>query len=254
MAEERDFKCMRCGAILKFPYTKGVMEERRCPKCGSNSIRLIKDKDKAPNNETKYMIKEYPKKVILKGGEQVVLRPLVKNDKQKLIEFFSRIPLEDRMFLKEDVTDKNVIESWIKNLDYNRVIPIIAETEDKKIIGDATLHIRTFGWRRHVGEIRIVTDREFRRQHLGFLLAKEIFHQALSLKLEKVLAEMMENQHAAINVFKALGFVKEAVLKNHVMDLNGNKNNLIIMTQNVASLWEKISDIIEEGYRDMSGA
>jgi len=51
MAEERDFKCLRCGAILKFPYTKGVMEERQCLKCGSNSIRLIKDK--TPNKETK---------------------------------------------------------------------------------------------------------------------------------------------------------------------------------------------------------
>ena len=44
MAEERDFKCLRCGTMLKFMYTKGVMEERQCPKCGSNSIRLIKEK------------------------------------------------------------------------------------------------------------------------------------------------------------------------------------------------------------------
>ena len=199
------------------------------------------------------MLREYPKKVTLKSGNQVTLRPLIKEDKQKLIDFFSRIPLEDRMFLKEDVTDENVIESWIKNLDYNRVIPIIAETDDGRIIGDATLHMRVFGWTRHVGEIRIVTDREFRRQHLGFLLAREIFHLAMSLKLEKAVAEMMENQHAAIKVFNALGFSKEAVLENHVMDLNGNKHNLIIMSQNVASLWEKIRDIIEESYRDLSG-
>jgi len=200
------------------------------------------------------MLSEYPKKVTLRGGEQVTLRPLVKEDKKKLIDFFSRVPLEDRMFLKEDVTDKNVIESWIKNINYERIIPIIAETEDGRIIGDATLHRKLFGWSRHVGEIRIVTDRDFRRKHLGFLLAKEIFHLAMSLKLEKVDAEMMENQHAAIKVFKALGFVKEAVLKNHVIDLNGNKHNLIIMSQNVTSLWEKMGDVIEESYRDMSGA
>jgi len=200
------------------------------------------------------MLSEYPKKVTLRGGEQVTLRPLVKEDKKKLIDFFSRVPLEDRMFLKEDVTDKNVIESWIKNINYERIIPIIAETEDERIIGDATLHRKVFGWSRHVGEIRIVTDRDFRRKHLGFLLAKEIFHLAMSLKLEKVDAEMMEHQHAAIKVFKALGFVKEAVLKNHVIDLNGNKHNLIIMSQNVTSLWEKMGDLIEESYRDMSGA
>ena len=199
------------------------------------------------------MFRDYPKKVVLKNGKEVTLRPLIKEDKQKLIDLFSRIPLEDRMFLKEDVADVRVIESWIKNLDYTRVIPIIAEIDDKKIIGDATLHMRAFGWTRHVGEIRIVTEREFRRQHRGFLLTREIFQLAMSLKLEKVVAEMMENQYAPVSVFQALGFSKEAVLKDHVMDLNGDKHNLIIMSQNVTSLWEKITDIIEESYRDHSG-
>lgn len=42
--EEKDFKCLRCGTVSKFPYEKGVMMERQCPKCGSNSIRLVKEK------------------------------------------------------------------------------------------------------------------------------------------------------------------------------------------------------------------
>lgn len=44
-AEEKDFKCLRCGAEFKLPYTKGVMQERTCPKCGSNSVRLDKKKE-----------------------------------------------------------------------------------------------------------------------------------------------------------------------------------------------------------------
>ena len=40
--EEKDFKCLRCGAVNKYPYEKGVMIERQCPKCGSNSIRIVK--------------------------------------------------------------------------------------------------------------------------------------------------------------------------------------------------------------------
>lgn len=43
--EEKDFKCLRCGTIKKYPYEKGVMMERQCPKCGSNSIRIVKEKD-----------------------------------------------------------------------------------------------------------------------------------------------------------------------------------------------------------------
>lgn len=51
--EERDFKCLRCGAGFKLPYTKGVMQERTCPKCGSNSVRLDKKKEKEAATESK---------------------------------------------------------------------------------------------------------------------------------------------------------------------------------------------------------
>jgi len=44
--EEKDFKCLRCGAEFKLPYTKGVMQERTCPKCGSNSVRLDRKREK----------------------------------------------------------------------------------------------------------------------------------------------------------------------------------------------------------------
>ncbi len=45
MDEEADFKCLRCGTEFKLPYTKGVMQEHTCPKCSSNSIRLVKKKE-----------------------------------------------------------------------------------------------------------------------------------------------------------------------------------------------------------------
>ncbi len=44
MAEESNFKCLRCGHEFKAPYEKGVPEERACPNCGSNSVRHVGDK------------------------------------------------------------------------------------------------------------------------------------------------------------------------------------------------------------------
>jgi len=46
MAEEVKFKCLRCGCEYRGMYDRRDPEERKCPKCGSNSMRpLRKEKD-----------------------------------------------------------------------------------------------------------------------------------------------------------------------------------------------------------------
>jgi DNA-directed RNA polymerase subunit RPC12/RpoP len=42
MAETAYFKCLRCGFEFVGEYTPKVVEERSCPKCGSNSVRRLK--------------------------------------------------------------------------------------------------------------------------------------------------------------------------------------------------------------------
>jgi RimJ/RimL family protein N-acetyltransferase len=198
------------------------------------------------------MFEDYPKRATLRDGTVVTFRPMVREDEQKLYEFFQRLRPQDRLFLKDDVTDPKVIHSWAENLDYNRVIPILAELEDR-IIGDATLHRTRHGWATHVSEIRLVTDPQFRKQRLGRILAREIFFLALVLKLDKVVAQMMEDQEGAIRVFAAMGFELEATLKDHVRDLQGKRHNLIIMTQDVIGFWRRIEDRIADAMTDQSG-
>jgi len=199
------------------------------------------------------MFEDYPKTATVRNGTVIALRPMVREDEAKLLDFFRRLPPEDRLFLKDDVTDPKVIHTWAENLDYHRVIPILAEHEGR-IVGDATLHRARYGWSTHVGEIRLVTDPEFRRQRLGRILAREIFFLALVLKLNKVVAEMMEDQQGAVRVFTAMGFEQEAVLKNHVRDLEGKYHNLVIMSQDVIGFWRRIEDRIADAMADRSGA
>jgi DNA-directed RNA polymerase subunit RPC12/RpoP len=47
MAQEADFKCLRCGHQFKLPFDPtGPMVERACPKCLSNSVRRQKEEQK----------------------------------------------------------------------------------------------------------------------------------------------------------------------------------------------------------------
>lgn len=189
------------------------------------------------------MLENYPKAVILKDGEKITLRPMVKEDEEKLLAFFSRLPEKDRLFLRDNVTDPRVIKSWVDNLNYEHVLPILAEIDDR-IIGDATLHRRTTDEPQKIGEIRIVTDKDFRRRGLGKLLAREIYFLALRMHMNKLVAEIIEDQRQVIETFRKLGFRHEEMVKERAVDLHGAKHDLVVMTEDVDALWKTIEDQI----------
>jgi len=196
--------------------------------------------------------KQYPKQVRLRDGRTATLRPMNRGDEEQLLAFFAGLPLEDRQYLRDNVADPAVVATWVRRLDFERVIPILAEIDDR-IVADGTLHMAPHSWSRHVGEIRLVVDREFQHLGLGLALAKEIFFLAVQLKLEKIVAEVAADQAGALNVFESLGFRREALLKDHVIDLKGRKIDLVIMSNHVSSLWDKIHDHILESVKDFSG-
>ncbi len=186
-------------------------------------------------------VKGFPKQITLRDRSMVTLRPMVREDKDELLAFFRRLPPEDRQFLKDDVTRAEIIETWARELNYDRVLPILAELEGR-IVGDATLHRQAYGWMRHVGEIRVVTDPYLRRRGLATAMAREIFYLALQVGLDKMVAEMVGGQVAAIKVFGKLGFQQEARLANHVVDLQGRKHDLVIMTTDIPTLMLKMQE------------
>jgi hypothetical protein len=44
-----------------------------------------------------------------------------REDADRLWDFFCRIPAEDKMVFREDVSQKEVVERWAENLDYASV-------------------------------------------------------------------------------------------------------------------------------------
>ena len=84
-------------------------------------------------------MEQFIKELTLKDGTTMMMRPLSKNDGPALLAFFSALPIGDRIFLKEDVTNRGIIDRWVEELDYEKVLPLIAE-RDAAIYADATLH------------------------------------------------------------------------------------------------------------------
>jgi RimJ/RimL family protein N-acetyltransferase len=200
------------------------------------------------------MTHEYPKEVKVKDGSTVVLRPFEKNDTDALFAFFVKLPASDRLFLRDNVTDRAVVERWATELDYEKVFPLLA-WKGNEVLGDATLHKNLSGWMKHVGSIRIVIAAEYQRKGLGGILANELFLHALKSGLQKIVAEMMETQQGTKKVFEKLGFMQEALLRGHVRDQMGVRHDLLVLTKDLEEFWAEIENHEYFSYpaREMEG-
>lgn len=176
----------------------------------------------------------YQKECKLKDGTIVVLRPLVAGDREKLIAFFQSLPEEERLYLRHDVTDVKVIESWTENIDPNRAFPIVALVGER-IVGDVTLHRIPFGWKHHIGTVRIVVAPEYHDKGLGTLLINEIVDLAGEFGLEKLWAELPLNAPAVLAVFRKAGFSSKAVIEGLVKDLRNRSTDVIIMVCDIGA-------------------
>ena len=104
-----------------------------------------------------------------------------------------------------------IIASWTEDLDYSRAFPLLALKGDL-IVGDITLHRIPYGWKRHIGSIRVVVHPDYHHKGLGTLLINEIVELAGEFGLEKLWAELPLEVPAAIAVFRKAGFSSKAII------------------------------------------
>ncbi len=177
---------------------------------------------------SKIIIDNYPIKCNLKNGTHIILRQLMKNDETALREYLHGLPLEDRLCFKEDVTDPKVIQNWIYELDYDSVLPLIAQSNGR-IVGDGTLQFSSIGWTKHQAEIRISIDSSLRHNGLGTLLLQNLVDIATRLGLEQLSAEIPLEHNKALCLFKKMGFEEMSILKGLVRNLEGQESDLVLM-------------------------
>lgn len=168
-------------------------------------------------------LKRYPKK--LAGG--LILRPMEKYDEAALVDFFKRIPVEERRLFKDDVRNAEVIRGWVRNLNHENILPLLV-FDGARMVADATLHRDRKGWSRHVAKIRVTLDPEFRRRGLARTLIREFIEIAPQLEVAIIDAEILARQKGAIQLFEDLGFLLVATLPQHAIDLSGRPHDVVL--------------------------
>ncbi len=173
-------------------------------------------------------IQNFPKKIVLKDGLQCSLRPLRKDDEKKFHEFFLAVPEAERMFIKHRVTEPGVIRDWCRNIDLGRNFPLLAIADDR-IVADATLHQQLGGWKRHIGRVSVLVLPQYRGRGLARTLVTEIMRLGRSLGLERLEAEFIGEQEAAIKMFAMLGFSNLLRLDEYVKDMQAISHDYVLM-------------------------
>jgi acetyltransferase len=190
--------------------------------------------------------RDYPKSFKLREGDEVWLRPMRPDDRDRLFAFFKKLPLKDRRTFKHDVSQREVITNWCRGIDYDRVLPILAvekQNEHEIVVADGTLHTERHGWDTHVAKIRLVIDPAMRKRGLGRIMLRELYHRAVMRGIEKVQVEVRDDNEDAISLLKHLGYKKEAVFKLHAVDMDGKKHDVIIFYNDLSELWQMMEDL-----------
>ncbi|MFH1754496.1 MAG: GNAT family N-acetyltransferase [Candidatus Latescibacterota bacterium] len=179
----------------------------------------------------------------LKDGTEVLIRPMRKDDVDRSFDFFQALPMDERAYLRTDVTKRWVVKERISSMEMGGVKRIVAVADDK-IVADGAIEVAGHTWKKHMGELRLIVAKPYQRKGLGMLMARELFTVAASEKLEEIVVKMMRPQVAARGIFRKLGFHEEIMLPEYVKDLTGRRQDLIIMRCDLEAIWRDLENYI----------
>ncbi len=170
----------------------------------------------------------YPTEGVMRDGTSILFIPFTLEHREKLQVFIQTLSSEDLLYLRQDITDRSVIDQWTDSVDRGEVFTVLAFV-GTTIVGYASLHIETAIWSRHVGEIRMNVHPDYRGTGVGAALAGEIRFIAPSFGIRKLTANMTLEQHTAMLIFERLGFQIQTILRGWVTDRNGDERDLLVM-------------------------
>jgi GNAT superfamily N-acetyltransferase len=153
----------------------------------------------------------FPQEVVLRDGRRLLIRPFTEHDTGLVYDFFRQLPADVRRFAWDNIEDRALVESWGRNIDYSRTLPLLA-VNGHRAVADATLHCRDRGPLRLVGRIKWLIDPDYRGQGLGTILVNNFISVARDYGLRHLscmpIAELEED---AVQTLTNLGFDRYAI-------------------------------------------
>ena len=173
----------------------------------------------------------YPRTVTV-GTRTITLRMLERGDADALVAFASALPPHDLLFLMRDIRNPKVVAAWIDQVERGQIRSLVA-MDGEKMVGCTALVRDELSWSPHVADIRMLVSPQMRGTGFGRVLAQECLTMAMADGVTKLTARLTPDQGAALKVFEDLGFLPEALLRDHVREAGGELHDIPIMALNL---------------------
>ena len=173
-------------------------------------------------------VKTFREMITLKDGAYILLRPMVPEDETRLMEFYSAVSEDDMRYFRHYVKDPDLIRAWCRELDYSKVLPVLALAKDR-VVGSASLHVFD-GPKRHVAEVRLFLAKDYRRRGLGVKMIRALIDVARKEGLCILQVEVIAEQTKVVKAFASVGFESRAILDEYFMFPDGDALDVVFMT------------------------
>jgi GNAT superfamily N-acetyltransferase len=120
------------------------------------------------------------------------------------------------------------LHEWCRDLDYEHNLPLLM-LHGRRVIGEATLHQRRGGWKRHIGLVTVLTHPDYRGRDVAKKLVEEIVEIARHLGLKRLEAELNGERKVAIRALEQLGLQQLTRLNEYVCDMEGEPHDYVLM-------------------------
>jgi acetyltransferase len=145
---------------------------------------------------------------MMKGGEQVLIRPIRPTDEPLLISFHKSLSDESvylRYFHFVSLSQRIAHERLGKicDVDYEHDMALVAERKDRQILAVARLAKLPHG---NDAEIAVIVSDEFQRRGLGTQLVRRLVEIARLRTYAHAVGAVMPENTAMQRVFRSLGF------------------------------------------------
>lgn len=166
--------------------------------------------------------------VTLRDGVRVLLRPLAKEDYEELLEYYSHLGKDDLIYMRHNVKDPQVVKDWVDNLNYDKVLPLVAVVKDR-IVGSASLHYFE-GPKRHIAEFRLFLAKDFRKRGLGMKMTRSMIDLARKHDVHIIVGEVIAEQTKVVRAFEQLGFKAQCLLEDYYIFPDGETRDVAFLT------------------------